>query len=103
MRGQFTCGRICAHLLETPPLRRLASIPTSLFCAPCSLAILTDAAHLLSDVSGFGVSLFAAQYAARKSHSTHTFGYHRVEVSIFLAGYTEPRCIGFGAVKFVTT
>ena len=46
----------------------------------CSLAIMTDAAHLLSDVSGFGVSLWAAWYAARKSRTTHTFGYHRVEV-----------------------
>lgn len=41
---------------------------------------MTDAAHLLSDVSGFGVSLFAAWYSARKSHTTHTFGYHRIEV-----------------------
>lgn len=49
-------------------------------CFPCSLAIMTDAAHLLSDVSGFGVSLWAAWYAARKSRTTHTFGYHRVEV-----------------------
>ena len=40
-----------------------------------SLAIMTDAAHLLSDVSGFGVAIFATLYAARSSHSTHTFGY----------------------------
>ena len=39
-----------------------------------SLAVLTDAAHLLSDVSGFGVSLWAAWYASRRSQSTHTFG-----------------------------
>ena len=36
---------------------------------------MTDAAHLLSDVSGFGVAVFAGFYAAKKSHSTHTFGY----------------------------
>ena len=41
----------------------------------CSLAIMTDAAHLLSDVSGFGVAVFAGFYAAKKSQSTHTFGY----------------------------
>ncbi len=41
----------------------------------CSLAILTDAAHLLSDVSGFGMSAFAAYYAAKKSGVSHTFGY----------------------------
>ena len=39
-----------------------------------SLAVLTDAAHLLSDVSGFGVSLWAAWYATRRSQETHTFG-----------------------------
>ncbi|KAK9817220.1 hypothetical protein WJX72_011227 [[Myrmecia] bisecta] len=45
-----------------------------------SLAIMTDAAHLLSDVSGFAVALFAGYYAAKRSKSTHTFGYHRIEV-----------------------
>lgn len=45
-----------------------------------SLAIMTDAAHLLSDVSGFAVSLFAAIYAARKSGEHFSYGYHRVEV-----------------------
>ena len=40
-----------------------------------SLAIMTDAAHLLSDVSGFAVALFAAYYSAKKSKSSHTFGY----------------------------
>ena len=31
-------------------------------CLPvCSLAIMTDAAHLLSDVSGFAVALFAGE------------------------------------------
>ena len=39
-----------------------------------SLAILTDAAHLLSDVSGFAVAIFAGVVAAKKSSSTHTFG-----------------------------
>jgi Cation efflux family len=55
-------------------------VDLSSLCFPCSLAIMTDAAHLLSDVSGFGVSLWAGWYAARKSRTTHTFGYHRVEV-----------------------
>ncbi|KAK9804604.1 hypothetical protein WJX73_006657 [Symbiochloris irregularis] len=46
-----------------------------------SLAIMTDAAHLLSDVSGFAVAIFAAYYAAKaSSKNTHTFGYHRIEV-----------------------
>ena len=45
----------------------------SLVCR--SLAIMTDAAHLLSDVSGFAVAVFASFYALKKSQSTHTFGW----------------------------
>ena len=45
-----------------------------------SLAIVTDAAHLLSDVSGFAVSAFAAFYAAKRSHQHFSYGYHRIEV-----------------------
>ena len=40
----------------------------------CSLAIMTDAAHLLSDVGGFAVAIFAAQYASKRSQQSHTFG-----------------------------
>ena len=72
---------------------------TFLSVRPCSLAIMTDAAHLLSDVSGFGVSLFAAWYAARKSHSTHTFGYHRVEVSALFQPETE--LTGFHTIRLL--
>lgn len=45
-----------------------------------SLAIITDAAHLLSDVSGFAVSAAAAFYAAKRSHQHFSYGYHRIEV-----------------------
>ena len=45
-----------------------------------SLAIVTDAAHLLSDVAGFGVSAFAAYAAARRSQHHFSYGYHRIEV-----------------------
>ena len=45
-----------------------------------SIAIWTDAAHLLSDVSGFAVALVASRVAARAAAGDHTFGYHRVEV-----------------------
>lgn len=41
---------------------------------------MTDAAHLLSDVSGFAVAIFAAYTVTLKCNSSHTFGYHRVEV-----------------------
>ena len=45
-----------------------------------SLAILTDAAHLLSDVSGFAVSIAAAYFASVASASHYSFGHHRMEV-----------------------
>eukprot|EP00606_Chrysophyceae_sp_TOSAG23-5_P001154 GSChrysophyteH2.ASY1.ANO1.1078.1 assembled CDS len=45
-----------------------------------SLAILSDAAHLLSDIMGFGISLFAVKMANWGSNSTHSFGYKRGEV-----------------------
>eukprot|EP00897_Mesotaenium_endlicherianum_P005012 jgi/Mesen1/4539/ME000232S03796 len=45
-----------------------------------SLAILTDAAHLLSDVAGFAISLFALWMASWEATPRHTFGYHRMEI-----------------------
>jgi zinc transporter 2 len=45
-----------------------------------SLAIITDAAHLLSDVSGFAISLAAAYAASTASLSHFSYGYHRLEV-----------------------
>lgn len=45
-----------------------------------SLAIITDAAHLLSDVSGFAVAALAAHWARRAASAPFTWGYHRVEV-----------------------
>jgi zinc transporter 2 len=35
---------------------------------------------MLSDVCGFGVSIFAAWAVARRSHHAYSFGYHRVEI-----------------------
>ena len=45
-----------------------------------SLAILTDAAHMLSDVAGFLVSLIALSITSRPPDETFSFGYHRAEV-----------------------
>lgn len=44
------------------------------------LAVLTDAAHMLSDVLAFAISLCAGTYALRASKGSHTFGYHHAEV-----------------------
>jgi Co/Zn/Cd efflux system component len=45
-----------------------------------SLAILTDAAHMLSDVGGFLISMFSIWIGQKAHNSNHTFGYHRAEV-----------------------
>jgi len=45
-----------------------------------SLAIMTDAFHLLSDFAGFCISLFAIWFAARPATKNMSFGYYRAEV-----------------------
>ena len=45
-----------------------------------SIAIMSDAAHIASDVIGFGISICALQVAHRNANSKYTFGYHRVEI-----------------------
>ncbi|MBI4135904.1 cation transporter [Candidatus Uhrbacteria bacterium] len=45
-----------------------------------SLALLSDAGHVFSDLLALIVSLFALWVASRPSNSRRTFGYHRAEV-----------------------
>ncbi|CAB3986478.1 zinc transporter 2 [Paramuricea clavata] len=45
-----------------------------------SLAIITDAAHLLSDFASFLISLLAIWFATRPSTSKLSYGWHRAEV-----------------------
>jgi len=45
-----------------------------------SLALLADAAHLVSDVAGLGIALGALVLAARPGNSQHSFGFSRAEV-----------------------
>lgn len=45
-----------------------------------SLAILTDAAHLLTDVAGFALSLFAIWASGWGATPLQTFGYSRLEI-----------------------
>lgn len=42
-----------------------------------SLAIMTDAAHLLTDVGSMAVSLFSLWVSTRPPTTTMTFGWHR--------------------------
>eukprot|EP00124_Ichthyophonus_hoferi_P001210 Ihof_evm3s58 gene=Ihof_evmTU3s58 len=45
-----------------------------------SLAIMTDAAHMLSDFASFLISLFALWIAGRPASKTMSFGYSRAEI-----------------------
>jgi cation diffusion facilitator family transporter len=45
-----------------------------------SLAVATDAAHLLTDFAGFMISLFALYMSTRPATKSLPFGYHRAEV-----------------------
>jgi len=45
-----------------------------------SLAIMTDAAHMLSDVAGFMISYFALFMGNKPATFSLSFGYHRAEV-----------------------
>jgi len=45
-----------------------------------SLAIMTDAAHLLSDVAGMAISIAAISWARKAANQQYSFGYHRIEI-----------------------
>ena len=45
-----------------------------------SLALWSDSVHMMSDVTGFAISLFAQRFAQRRPSATHSFGYLRAEV-----------------------
>ncbi|CAD8205443.1 unnamed protein product [Paramecium octaurelia] len=45
-----------------------------------SLAILSDAAHMFSDMSGFFISIFSIWLGQRPASQKMSFGYHRAEV-----------------------
>lgn len=50
-----------------------------------SLALLADAAHMLTDVGGLALALIAIRFAAREATPQRTFGYLRMEVLSALA------------------
>src|SRR3990172_7616721 len=45
-----------------------------------SLALLSDAGHMFSDIVALGLSLFAFQMARRPATAKRTYGYHRMEI-----------------------
>ena len=50
-----------------------------------SLALLADAAHMLTDSSALALSLFAAWFAGRPATPEKTYGYYRTEILAALA------------------
>jgi cobalt-zinc-cadmium efflux system protein len=53
-----------------------------------SLALLSDAGHMLTDALALGLSLFAISLARRPATPTRTYGYHRAEIMAALANGT---------------
>jgi cobalt-zinc-cadmium efflux system protein len=49
-----------------------------------SLALLSDAGHMLSDIGALALSLFAFHFAKRPATVQSTYGYHRVEILVAL-------------------
>ena len=45
-----------------------------------SLALLSDAGHMLSDIAAMALSLFAFNIAKRPATLNRTYGYHRIEI-----------------------
>ena len=50
-----------------------------------SLALLADAGHMLTDVAGLGLAVFAIHMAERPATSERTYGYYRTEILAALA------------------
>ena len=45
-----------------------------------SLALLSDAGHMLSDIGAMALSMFAFRFARRPANEISTYGFHRVEI-----------------------
>lgn len=50
-----------------------------------SLALLSDAGHMLTDVAGLGMALAAIQFAQSRRSASHTYGLYRLEILASLA------------------
>lgn len=50
-----------------------------------SLALLSDAGHMLADIAAIALSLFAARFAQRPATPNKTYGYYRMEILAALA------------------
>jgi len=92
MKSQATT-RLAASLLIT-----LAFVFVEAFAGywANSLALLTDAAHNLTDVLALALSWYAIRLAARPANPDKTFGYHRVGIIVALFNSTTLVLIALG-------
>ena len=61
-----------------------------------SLALLTDAAHNLTDVIALGLSWYAIRLTAQPSNARNTYGYHRAGILVALINSTTLVVISLG-------
>jgi cobalt-zinc-cadmium efflux system protein len=61
-----------------------------------SLALLTDAAHNLTDVIALGLSWYAIRLTAQPANSRQTYGYHRAGILVALVNSTTLVLIALG-------
>lgn len=61
-----------------------------------SLALLSDAAHVFSDIFALGLSYFALRLASRPPDDRHSYGWHRAEVLAALVNGTSLVVIAIG-------
>ncbi len=61
-----------------------------------SLALLTDAAHNLTDVIALGLSWFAVRVTAQPANAQKTYGYHRAGILVALLNSTTLVLISLG-------
>ncbi len=61
-----------------------------------SLALLTDAAHNLTDVIALGLSWFAIRITAQPANAQKTYGYHRAGILVALLNSTTLMLISLG-------
>src|SRR5438093_8060487 len=70
-------GRLTATLVLTVTFL-LVEVVGALWTG--SLALLADAGHMLTDVGGLGLALFAIWVASRPPTPAKTYGYYRAEI-----------------------
>src|SRR5512146_427573 len=61
-----------------------------------SLALLTDAAHNLTDVIALGLTWFAVRVTAQPANAQRTYGYHRAGILVALLNSTTLVLISLG-------